>query len=352
MLPPCDPAILENNPQFKRLYQNLTTNLLNPDASTRANHAQPARKAVLEELQNCRTRHMKKQIKKQTLRQLAFDPDCDISDDYRDTIAIISLYLDSSSNQLDLDGADVDGADVLSLLTPDIDKFYSDLPALIKPFSNAISSSLGALRLIANAGDASNPSSAESSRPRTRAHQSMMRAPASLSPQLEDRLRKLRQKQLSELPAARTRMAATAGEVLATRAAVLERTVVLLERAKHGALARATKAKAEHLATVARGVEGKLRMTKLDICATIHTPETIAALSRYRQHLQGTRERLVERKASALEELNAYEVDDSGVNDRAVTRGRSATGPIREITRQYGDLIREIEDVRSEIERL
>ena len=48
MLPPCDPAILENNPQFKRLYQNLTTNLLNPDASTRANHAQPARKAVLE----------------------------------------------------------------------------------------------------------------------------------------------------------------------------------------------------------------------------------------------------------------------------------------------------------------
>ncbi|OGM41105.1 hypothetical protein ABOM_010186 [Aspergillus bombycis] len=313
MLPPCDPAILENNPQFKRLYRNLTTNLLHPDASTRANHAQPARKAVLE---------------------------------YRCTIAIISLYLDSSSNQLDLDGDDVDGADALSLLAPDIDKFYSNLPALIRPFSNAISSSLSALRLIANAGDASNPLSAELSRPRTRARQSMMRAP-SLSPQLEDRLRKLRQKQLSELPAARTRMAATAGEVLATRAAVLERTVVLLERAKHGALARATKAKAEHLATVARGMEGKLRMTKLDICATIHTPETLAALSRYRQHLQDTRERLVERKVSALEELKAYEVDDSGVNDRAVTRGRLATGPIGEITRQYGDLIREIEDVRN-----
>ena len=57
-------------------------------------------------------------------------------------------------------------------------------------------------------------------------------------------------------------MAATATEVVATRAAVMERTVVLLERAKHGALARATKAKAEHLATVAQGVEGKLRYVK------------------------------------------------------------------------------------------
>lgn len=54
-------------------------------------------------------------------------------------------------------------------------------------------------------------------------------------------------------------MAVATAEVLATRAQILERTVVLLERAKHGALARATKAKAEHLTTVAEGVEGKLR---------------------------------------------------------------------------------------------
>lgn len=54
-------------------------------------------------------------------------------------------------------------------------------------------------------------------------------------------------------------MAVTAAAVLAARAQVLERTVVLLERAKHGALARATKAKAEHLASVAQAVEGKLK---------------------------------------------------------------------------------------------
>lgn len=48
MLPPCDPSILEQNPLFKRLYENLTTSLLNSDASTRAQSASPARTAVVE----------------------------------------------------------------------------------------------------------------------------------------------------------------------------------------------------------------------------------------------------------------------------------------------------------------
>lgn len=48
MIPPCDPSILEQNPQFKRLYENLTTSLLHPDASTRAVSASPARIAVVE----------------------------------------------------------------------------------------------------------------------------------------------------------------------------------------------------------------------------------------------------------------------------------------------------------------
>jgi diphthamide biosynthesis protein 3 len=46
MIPPCDPSILEHNPQFKRLYENLTTSFLNPDASTRAQATNLARTAV------------------------------------------------------------------------------------------------------------------------------------------------------------------------------------------------------------------------------------------------------------------------------------------------------------------
>lgn len=48
MIPPCDPSILEQNPQFKRLYENLTTNILDYDGSTHAHKADPAREAVVE----------------------------------------------------------------------------------------------------------------------------------------------------------------------------------------------------------------------------------------------------------------------------------------------------------------
>lgn len=48
MIPPCDPTVLKSNPQFEKLYQQLTTTLLNADGSTRANDTQPARRAVQE----------------------------------------------------------------------------------------------------------------------------------------------------------------------------------------------------------------------------------------------------------------------------------------------------------------
>lgn len=65
--------------------------------------------------------------------------------------------------------------------------------------------------------------------------------------------------QLIELPASRAQMAVVAAAAFATWGQVLEMTVILLERAKHGALARATKAHAEHLASVSQAVVGKLR---------------------------------------------------------------------------------------------
>ncbi|KAI9038917.1 uncharacterized protein KD926_010131 [Aspergillus affinis] len=385
MIPPCDPAILESNPQFKRLHQHLTTTLLHPDGSTRTNDTQPARKAALEvrrleknppdlagfetklnkrctsdsilleqELKNCRIRHAKKEIKKQTLRKLAFDPDSGVSDEDRDPVAIVSLYLDSSPRHLDIETDPGDTATALTLLAPDIDAFYSNLAALIPHFSKCLSNILHDLRKIANAGDptSSGQSTELPTRSRARGRLAVARLPP-LSSRLDERARSLRQLQLSEIPAARARMAATATEVVAARAAVMERTVVLLERAKHGALARATKAKAEHLATVAQGVEGKLSVMKLDISATIYTPETVAALGRYRQHLQDTREGLEERQALAREELRAYEdVDSEAPAARTRSKAHLGSGPMREIARRYGTLLDEIEEVRSEIQRL
>ncbi|KAF7177028.1 hypothetical protein CNMCM7691_004569 [Aspergillus felis] len=368
MIPPCDPVILENNPQFGKLYQHLTNNLLNADGSTRANDEQPARKAVLEELRRCRVRSASKKIKQQTLQQLAFDADSGLPDDYRDPLAVITLYLESSPSRLDLeDGDDHESAHshALSLLASDIDAFYSIIPALVIPLSNALSSALEDLRAIANAGkspdcEASAPAMPHTStlptraRVRTSRNQSKAKPQAPLASQLRERLQNLRQIQLSRIPAARARMAITAAKVLETRAEILKHTVVLLERVKHGALSRATKAKAEHLALVAQGVEAKLSIMKLDTAATLYTPEVVAALDRYRQHLRETRERLEEKQGKVLEGLKAYEGVDSEAHEPSARNEKEhfESGPMREIARRYGSLIKEIEAVKLEIQRL
>ena len=53
-------------------------------------------------------------------------------------------------------------------------------------------------------------------------------------------------------------MAVTAVNVLAARTKLMEQVIVLLERTKHGALARATRVQAEHLAMVAEGVDASV----------------------------------------------------------------------------------------------
>lgn len=154
--------------------------------------------------------------------------------------------------------------EALSLLTPDIDAFYADIPVYITPLSNTLTSAVDCLRTIANPDDAltepTTTSTPKDSRIRTRqskAKSSPSQSP--ISPHLAERLSRLHQTQLNELPTSRRQMAAVAAEVLATRAQVLERTVVLLERTKHGALTRATKTKAENLATGAENIQGKLK---------------------------------------------------------------------------------------------
>ncbi|KAJ5815495.1 hypothetical protein N7474_007272 [Penicillium riverlandense] len=385
MIPPCDPSILAHNPLFKRLYENLTTTLFNPDGSTRAHSALPERERAVEDLKQCQTQHAKKRIKERMLRRLAFASDSGLPDECRDNLAIISLYLETPRAAIDPDrrkqdkqGAqnpeEEDGDDALSLLAPDIEAFHSHIPTIARSLSTLLSSSVNNLRNLATAQPTTSPETPPtgtggiptslsrsihapvhlSHHARARARDRRVRTSIASAPPvsniLRERVRALRQIQLFELPTARRQMAATAADVLATRTLVLERTVITLERVKHGALARATKAKAEHLATVAQGVEGKLEVTKLEITASIYTPETLAALTRYRDHLRKTRDQLEERRMMAIEELRDY--GDVEVSDGSGTQAAGDGGTLAEIARRYGALAREVETVKMEIARL
>ena len=79
---------------------------------------------------------------------------------------------------------------------------------------------------------------------------------------------------------------------------------------------------------------------QLETSAAINTPEIVTALGRYQEHLKQTQERVEKQKARLLEELDEYQTVDTD------------SGPIKEIARRYGGLIKEMEGVRMEIERL
>lgn len=92
-------------------------------------------------------------------------------------------------------------------------------------------------------------------------------------------------------------------------------------------------------------------MTKLEIAATLYTPETQAALSRYQQHMRETKSRLDERRESAIEELERYgdvDVPETAGTDRSGPDG----GTMADIARRYGSLAKEVETARMEIARL
>lgn len=113
---------------------------------------------------------------------------------------------------------------------------------------------------------------------------------------------------------------------------------------------------------------------KHETLSTIYTPDTVSALTRYREHLHDTRIRLEEKRKEATAELQAYELADSGqqqkqedednggnigtrsrtARERNRNMGGSGSGPgfMVDIARRYGSLVKEVDGVRMEIKRL
>ncbi|OJD19559.1 diphthamide biosynthesis protein 3 [Blastomyces percursus] len=395
MISPCDPVILRSNPQFKALHQQLTTAILNPDGSTRAHAADPSRRAVQADLKKYLARAVKGQILTRIVAQVAVgDGNGGLDDELRNLVSVIVLYLQHSPNNNNSNKdnnnnriSPEETSELFSLLGPDLKKFHSAIPSLIPSITALLAADLAHLKALANASppintthnssgnnnsnnnndrhtstrSAINRSNNTQSRPSNRLRPlSLKPSPAdiSLPTQLSSRLRTLRTIQSHDLPTARTKMTVTAAAVLAAHAEVMERVIHILERTKHGVLARGIKARADYVAVVLEGVEGKVCIMRHEMLSAIYTPETTAALTNYRDHLYDTRLRLEERRKQALLELEAYERADMGEAGKRAAGGDSGgggsgkSGAMVEIARRYGTLVKEVEGVKMEIRRL
>ncbi len=77
----------------------------------------------------------------------------------------------------------------------------------------------------------------------------------------------------------------------------------------------------------------------------VYTPEVVEALSVYMGHLRDARGRLKERRREAENQLRRYGVgreDDEGAKEKVM----------KEIARVYGEMVREVEDIKRDMSRL
>lgn len=106
---------------------------------------------------------------------------------------------------------------------------------------------------------------------------------------------------------------------------------------KYGSVARAEITEARYYATVAEGLDEKLRVMKLEALQAIYDPNVRRALANYNEHLNQVKLQLTVRGRAAQQKLDEYEEAGRGMSVLAT---------------RYADLAQELESVKSQILRL
>jgi chromosome segregation ATPase len=142
--------------------------------------------------------------------------------------------------------------------------------------------------------------------------------------------------QSTSISVTRSRITDLATTLHATYRMLLEVSIRLLEQTLHGSISRGVRAQAEHLATVAKGLELKLQvMASTD--AMLTDPALQTELESYRTRLETRANELSSQVASNEKALAEY--------------GRAGKGML-EIAKRYAEVKKECDSARDEIAKL
>ncbi|KAL1648859.1 putative alpha-1,6-mannosyltransferase mnn11 [Diplodia intermedia] len=280
MLPPIAPALLERNPKFKVLYEDISQNKLNSDAST-------------------------KDVKRQRL--------VDEARKLHEVITIVAAQLNGHIPSSDRE-----------ILQEDVEYFTEHIVPISRALSAHLKSTAVQLCRIAS--------------PETDPNPGTIRSLPSIAQDQQDDVAA----STAALASHRVALADLAAATLDAQTRLVEVVVRVLEQTVHGSAARAARAKAEHLAAVAKGLELKLSVVTL---TSRGEGELERAVEGYGRWLRGEREELDHRKAIAEDRLRDFEEAGGG-------GGGGKGGMLREIARRYAEVEEEIARVRGEVGRL
>ncbi|PHH79194.1 hypothetical protein CDD82_2538 [Ophiocordyceps australis] len=311
MLPMVDDEVLQANPRFARLYAKLTTEILNPDGSTRRSSTDAK---VQEALDQHRLQAHRRHLILHALATLA-PPSSPPS--LRALVVALAPLLTTSLP-----------ASTTSLLLshPPLSHLSAHLPDLAALVSASLHSS--ALTLARLAHPSANPSFVHRHIPSL----------ASDYAALQSALQTARH----DLQVARARTLVAAARLLATHTQSLSLLVRAIE-SKHGVVARGLELAATHVSLEAQQAEIDAAQLSTTIEKEIYTPNVVSALQHYSQHLQDVKTRLVERIDNLQAQMQQH-LDDLGADE-------AEQEELKQLAAQYSDMKNKINEATKDTEK-
>ena len=327
MIPPVAPAVLNSNPHFEKVHKHIVDNLLDSDASTKA--ITESHKSTSEGLHAHRVSTAEDRILTASLFDLCSSDD--LPRDLRDLILVTASYI-SDGSKLGLAGEEHD------LMSGDAQAFRTRLDEITTALTTTLRSQCATLASIASAADEVDHASKipiRGSRPI--AYNSTSRQPE-LTAQVDLLLAKSQQVRSEAIHSAQYDASNTLILLLKSQSQYLQHMIRHLEQRKHGAEARHLVARAQFLSTVAQGLQAKTKTTYLEQRRGLYSPQLRQNLASKMIELEDEEEKMSDRKRNLQAALNEYE--DAGGE------------VMRTLGKRYGEMEKEIEEVKRDIERL
>ncbi|KAK8165502.1 hypothetical protein BKA80DRAFT_201272 [Phyllosticta citrichinensis] len=310
MLPPLDPSIFERNPRFKALYDDLSQNKLNADASTK-NSKKQIQAERAREVNAKQTNAAKTNIIGSTLDHVAWK-DARLPEEVRGSRMheVTVIAADQVNRRIPKNHQDI--------LEPDLEFFKENIESVSALLEDSITSTALQLCRIIDPDDLDC---------------SLLDDPPHILG-----LQQEIEAQSSSLGAYRAHLSDLAASIMQAQAELMEVVVRIMEQTAHGTLARFLRAKAEHLAAVSEGLEKKLSIVTL----SQETPASLQmALKKYKEHVSREKSELEHRGEIASDKLNAFDEAGKGRGDM-----------MRQIAQRYVEIEAEIQKVQREMEKL
>ncbi|KAI0855048.1 hypothetical protein F4860DRAFT_507760 [Xylaria cubensis] len=373
MIPPVDDRILKNNPRFEKLYNTITTSILNPDGSTKIDPSAQQRDAVRQELKAYRlkaarvklictalstaipnqptkpTNEEQQQPRKEQQRRLKPrsqpQPQTQTPPLPPDLLELLILLPPFLNNASTLPSSSLS----LLLSSPP----FTDLPTLFPRILELVSA-----RLVAQAKTLARVLSPNTNP--SYIHRAIPSLPSISNSLISD---------LSSTKTAlsRARIAATASltRYLAQHTEALTLLLAALE-SKHGPLARSSELRAEEARQQAQAWALAAETLLWETRFLAYPPEARAALVNYRQHLRDAGRRLEDTSRTREDELADYGVDiekrakrESGLGNKVVQRHRRRTTvdeskerTMREMARVWREMETRLREIQGDLNRL